>query len=273
MLLFSLLPLLTAAAAADATIARLLNVQQLVTAEDYPLISLRNGEQGEVTVRVKVDPNGIVAACKIAKSSGHQALDDQTCALFRARARFAPATDRHGHATSSDFTQKIVWKLAGTAPQQRPRQAWMMRTTVALSKQGQIVDCKIESAGMTPPPPDCEILLAAVRALPGADGKGAQPAAFTITEVYFYPVEVAKAPDAPSLADAKQIARQVSKVIVAPDGRVRACEGIRYSGGASPQSDACKIINLEQFEPVSQDSKDLSGTYVVTAYVRTETIT
>jgi hypothetical protein len=75
------------------------------------------------------------------------------------------------------------------------------------------------------------------------------------------------------LADAKQIARQVSKVFVGPDGRVSACEGVRYTGAASPQSDACKIINLERFEPASQDSKDLSGTYVVTAYVRTETIT
>ena len=70
--------------------ARLLNPGELVTADDYPLVSLRKEEQGTVTVRVRIDETGTAGSCDVVKSSGHTALDEQTCSLIRARARFEP---------------------------------------------------------------------------------------------------------------------------------------------------------------------------------------
>ncbi|MGI8704356.1 MAG: energy transducer TonB [Sphingomicrobium sp.] len=64
---------------------RLLNVQELDTADDYPRISLKKEQQGTVTARVKVDPDGLVTSCKVTKSSGQSALDEQTCAVLRTR--------------------------------------------------------------------------------------------------------------------------------------------------------------------------------------------
>jgi len=177
-----------AAVAADPAGPRLLNVQELVTPDDYPRTSLVNEEQGSVTVKVKVDKNGVVTSCKVTKSSGHVALDEQTCALFRARARFDPATDRKGRARAGDFTQQITWKLADSEPiTVMPRQAWMVRSTIGLTGRGAFVNCTMETSGIAEEPKDCELMKAVAKAQAVAQASPADIAGFAITEVYSIP--------------------------------------------------------------------------------------
>lgn len=260
-----------AGAAAASTDARLLNLNELVTPQDYPRVSLLNDEQGSVTVRLKIDPSGLVRSCKVARSSGHVALDEQTCALFRARARFEPARDRNGRAVESSFTQQVSWKLAdGSAPM--PRHAWMVRVSLGLSRDGSVGQCKMEATGLAAQPKDCELLLAAVKASTGERSSSAAIAGFAITETHFYPVGTGEVVVPPPLPGATKIAQQVSNVVIEPDGRIRLCEGIRYSGAASPLTDACRMLIGTQFEPAPPGEKSLVGTVVTTAYTQTHTI-
>lgn len=261
-----------APAADESSAARLLNVGEFITADDYPLASLRKEEQGDVTVRVRVDEAGTVTSCKVVKSSGHTALDEQTCALFRARATFAPQRDRSGHAISSNYTQTIHWRLAGEKSEPMPRQAWMLRTTLSLNKNGQIADCKVEATGLASPPPGCATLLAIARAATGAAPDGAQIQAYAISEVYFYPVPVEKAPNPPGLSDAREGGREVASLTIAPDGTVTACQGVRYTGAASPERDACRTMSLGRFIP-DASTAELHGTVVMIGYLRTQSIT
>lgn len=265
-----LLALLAAAAAAEPTPARG-DLQGLFSGDDYPLVALKNGEQGSVTVRIRVDRSGLVNSCKVVKSSRSQSLDDQTCSVLRARAQFEPARDGRGRPTEDKHVQTITWKLAD-GPETMPRHAWMTRTTISFGRIGNIIGCNAEATGLRTPPPDCEII-EVLKAAHGQDEEGsAEIAGNAITEIYFYPVDPSDAPTAPRLADARQIGQQVSRIAIDRDGKVSACQGIRYSGEASPGVDACRLIESSRFDVATETEKPLIGTVVVTAYLRTRSI-
>lgn len=264
--------LAVAAAASQASDARLLNLNELVTAQDYPRISLLNNEQGSVTVRLKIDSSGVVRSCRVARSSGHVALDEQTCALFRARARFEPAKDRNGRPVGSDHTQKLSWKGADRSVAM-PRQAWMIRVTLGLNRDGAIGHCKMEATGVVSKPQDCEVLLSATKASGGDRPSLADIAGFAITETHFYPLTAGEVAVPPALAGATKVAQQISNVVIEADGRISGCEGIRYSGAASPKTDACRMLTGTRFEAAPAGAKPLVGTVVTTAYTQTQTIT
>lgn len=87
------------------------NLQGLFSADDYPPAAVENEETGTVTVRLDVGPNGRVSNCSVTGSSGSRTLDGATCRVLRSRARFQPATDSSGAATSGSVTQRITWRL------------------------------------------------------------------------------------------------------------------------------------------------------------------
>jgi len=84
----------------------------LITPDDYPSEAVSNHWQGNVVVDVTISPKGRVTACRVAKSSGHQILDDTTCKVVSQRARFKPATDQQGNAIETHLTlSPIGWWL------------------------------------------------------------------------------------------------------------------------------------------------------------------
>jgi len=96
---------------------------------------------------------------------------------------------------------------------------------------------------------------------------------FAITETHFYPISADEVAIPPALAGATKVAQQISNVVIEPDGRISGCEGIRYSGAASPATDACRILTGTRFEAAPAGAKPLVGTVVTTAYTQTQTIT
>src|SRR4051794_4548647 len=104
--------LLCASLLALTTVASADQLRPLITADDYPREALRNHWQGDVAVDVTISPKGRVTACKVAKSSGHQVLDDATCKAVTERAHFKPATDKAGSAVETHLTLgPIRWSL------------------------------------------------------------------------------------------------------------------------------------------------------------------
>ena len=262
----------TAAVTAAQTEARLLNIGELITSDDYPAIAIDQEQQGTATVRLKVDRTGYVESCKVVVSSGSRALDEQTCAVYRARARFEPARDARGRAKASNYTQRVTWRLEGDPATPMPRQPWMTRSTLAVSAEGSFVDCKIEASGLPSIPEDCETLMAAAKGENSASTKPQAIARFLISETYFYPIPAGKAVTPPRLKDANQVGQQVSEVTIDAAGRVSDCKGIRYSGAAGPERDACFLLRSLRFAPASGGA-NLTATVVLTGYVRTNSVT
>ena len=254
-----LIALLLGASASQPSEAKLLNGQGMVTADDYPIASLRGEEQGSVEVKLTVDESGLVTECTVVRSSGHRALDAQTCAIYRARAQFEPAKDEAGKPVQSEVTQKLTWKIGD--PLLMPRSEWMMRMIVGLTSNGEIISCRMESAGIGTDASDCRA--------PGQrrDLVG-EPSGYAISETHFYPVDPESAPTAPELQGALLASRQVSRVTISPDGQVIACEPIAFSGAAPSHSDKCLMLTSMRFQGLPEGSSPTVGTLVHTDYVQ-----
>ena len=81
------------------------------TTDDYPAAAIRAEAEGTVAVSLALGPDGRVAACSVTTSSGSSALDQATCRLYRARARFTPARDAQGAAIASTYADRVRWQL------------------------------------------------------------------------------------------------------------------------------------------------------------------
>ena len=78
----------------------------------YPVVARRLGMEGVVLLDVLVAPDGSAADVRLARSSGHQQLDDSAVRTVRERWRFIPAR-RNGAAVESRVTVPIRFRLAG----------------------------------------------------------------------------------------------------------------------------------------------------------------
>jgi TonB family protein len=96
------------------------NLAELFSSDDYPASAARAGEEGPVGFRVDIGEDGRIAACAIIATSGSPALDLATCRLLRSRARFMPALDRKGRATTDSLYGRIVWRLPEPEPEPPP---------------------------------------------------------------------------------------------------------------------------------------------------------
>lgn len=123
--------------------AVLLNLDQVVSSDDYPPQASMADEQGTAAILVKVDEAGRVADCTIEQSSGSATLDTQTCRLFWLHARFTPARDEAGKPVVSVYSRKITWRLEGDFAPVAP---WAMQLFMTF-KGDAGVDCKFTVEG------------------------------------------------------------------------------------------------------------------------------
>ena len=65
---------------------------------------------GLVGVTIRVQPDGSVANCRIARSSGNGSLDSLVCQLTVRYVRFSPARDPQGRAVAQDITYFPNWR-------------------------------------------------------------------------------------------------------------------------------------------------------------------
>lgn len=88
------------------------NAASYVRDGDYPPSAVSADEQGRVTFRLRIGPDGRVLNCDVIGSSGSLALDQATCRIMRSRARFTPARDAEGTAVTDVQIDSIAWFLA-----------------------------------------------------------------------------------------------------------------------------------------------------------------
>jgi protein TonB len=90
------------------------DLRTLFSADDYPASAQSSGAEGTVRASLTIGPDGRVTGCNIIQSSGNGSLDSTTCNILRRRAKFTPARDSSGNATSdTNTTPSIVWRLEG----------------------------------------------------------------------------------------------------------------------------------------------------------------
>ena len=87
-------------------------MRSLFTADDYPASAQSSGAEGTTQARLSIGADGRVTGCDIIRSAGNSALDSATCNILRRRAKFTPARDSNGNATTDTYTTPpIRWVL------------------------------------------------------------------------------------------------------------------------------------------------------------------
>lgn len=71
--------------------------------------------------RFRVEPDGRVTGCRIARSSGWPALDANACQGFERRIRYHPARDPDGRAVASTVVSRQEWLVEGEPDAPPPR--------------------------------------------------------------------------------------------------------------------------------------------------------
>ena len=85
--------------------------------KNYPPGAKKRGEQGKVTFRITIEPDGSLGSCDVIGSSGFAGLDQETCEIMIFNARLKPVYDNEGRAIRSTQTGFIVWRLPGAETQ------------------------------------------------------------------------------------------------------------------------------------------------------------
>jgi protein TonB len=90
------------------------DLRSLFSADDYPASASAAEAQGTAQATLTISPTGQVVGCNLIRSTGNGALDSATCNILRRRAKFTPAKDSNGNATTDTITTPpIVWRLEG----------------------------------------------------------------------------------------------------------------------------------------------------------------
>ncbi|MCJ8191655.1 energy transducer TonB [Sphingomicrobium aestuariivivum] len=90
----------------------LLPGRPLVRGIDYPVVAMRQGAEGNVTMTWTVGNDGRVKDCAVTTSSGSDVLDAAACRLATQRLRYDPARDASGNAVEGRSWTTISWRIA-----------------------------------------------------------------------------------------------------------------------------------------------------------------
>ena len=254
--------------------ARLLNLNELVTADDYPAQAQLADEQGTVGVLVKVDASGRVADCAVEFSSGSAALDAQTCRLFWLRAKFEPHRDPSGKAVASVFRRKITWRLEGEG---MPLDAWAHTLFVSFPPGGRPL-CRVAMEGalqvrIRKELPEyenagCKEVFGELSWL-DAVPTGREPKTGLAIEQRFVPHEQLSLGAAPKIPG-ELMYRVVLHLKIDEGGKVVECREAGTEGDGPPLSNACRSFPSVFSPPAAKDGKpaSMTATMILSSYVQ-----
>jgi len=84
---------------------------RMFSTADYPDISVRKEESGNVGVLLLIDEEGKVADCTVSQTSKIAVLDAQTCVILLTRAKLDPAVGPDGRPARDALQTRIKWMM------------------------------------------------------------------------------------------------------------------------------------------------------------------
>ena len=116
-----------------------------VTNDDYPPAALRAGEEGTAAFTLDVDDKGMVTGCVVTSSAQSPWLDDATCRLLKARARFVPALDASGTPIPAQYRNRFRWEIPPHPSV--PLASWTLELRYVIEPGGAVQSCRVTAYG------------------------------------------------------------------------------------------------------------------------------
>lgn len=164
---------------------------QWVRDDDYPTAAMADGIEGISGFRLDINTEGRPTACTITTSSGSDVLDEATCNLLIARARFTSARDRKGRPVPDTFSSRIVWRLPKEITLHVTPVPERLSFEIDVDEEGAVEDCRIIDDTVTRAPDykgpkdPCDAVRRSKTLIPVLDASG-NPVRATITRTMEY---------------------------------------------------------------------------------------
>lgn len=256
--------------------AQLVNLGEIFASANYPFWANQSGDQGSVRFRVSIDATGRMTGCAIIEPSPHETLNQPTCDLIMAKARFTPATDRRGRGMATTYTRQVRWTMDPPLPS--PVRDQYLRVVIGLDAAG-ATWCRTEALpGAKVDPRTCDTWRATpmVRETVGLAALALEPAQRTMWELVIEQrslvgagPEVAAAADAIGTGSGEQLRRgSISRLTISPAGAVTGCTYV--DPGDLPddlQHASCARASATLFEG-SDGGEERVMTFVNSVYLR-----
>jgi len=243
-----------------------------VSDEDYPPGAVQRGASGAVGFTLDIGASGVPTHCTITESADPE-LDQRTCEIFMARARFQPALDAAGQAVRGSISSRMRWIL----PEEEPAAFAPTRLVIAIRpRAGGEMECSLSVNGSAVAWPDqaaCEAF-APMRPSRRRDSRGG----YTLTGVFTVSQDGEAPPAIVPAADYGDLLYEDrARLSVAPDGRVSDCRIIshhvvRTPSGRALAPDLCaprQLGLIPRFPPAPQSAGLRIVRLSFAAYLRT----
>jgi TonB family protein len=235
------------------------NPADWINPDDYPAASIAADEEGIVVTLLQVNSDGTVSSCRIATSSGHPALDTQTCKLLAERARFTPAHDKTGRAQSDFVRQQVRWSFSHDKLTTQG-----VRVTFAVN-DGRLGACRYEKVGYEDLDLKCDPqgvaeLFPAMLAKPLTAWS---EVALTVSMQVEDESRIALV--APDGVERKVVMQ--GRLTVAPNGVVTACNPLAVTSYKDREGDFCAISDIVGKREFDADPEGRTRIFTVTVEV------
>ena len=118
------------------------DTSQWVQQSDWPRDLYTTSIEGSVTADISVDTEGKPTACRIAQSSGYDAMDNVVCSRLMQRGEFKPATDDRGRSIEGLYTTTVAFRFNDSLPQ-IPEPGDLIMSFV-IDKDGSVTECTVD---------------------------------------------------------------------------------------------------------------------------------
>ena len=255
--------------------ARLVNFDEVFNSDNYPFWALQNWDEGTVRFRIEVDASGATTACRIVQPSGVPTLDQPTCDLLLAKARFSPATDRRGRPVGGSYSRVVKWQTAQFAPWRVADRSQRIILWVDAASKPQ---CRIDA--LPADDNDPRICAYYVTSPPVVIGLARQLADYPGSREHWEMVwhngwfvpggPAGEGETIGSHAGETLLERTRARLTIDPAGKVTQCFPIELGQSSDAEwIKACAVMRQERFEPAAgAGAKERTLVQVVAVYVR-----
>jgi len=124
------------------------NIGGWLSPDDYPSAAFQENRQGTTVFKLTIDTAGRVDACRIVESSGHADLDETSCRVVSARARFTSAQDAAGKVVPGYYSNRFRWIIRQDALPPAPSETVV---SYVVQPNGEVSDCLLSVGGQIKP--------------------------------------------------------------------------------------------------------------------------
>lgn len=225
----------------------LTNLPEVFSTENYPIEAVRLEQEGVVTAKLHISPEGKPLSCIVTRTSGAPSLDTATCDRLMRVGKFKIARGKSGRSKAYKSTIRVAWTLPTTLPFMDQR-TLMLFSIDAAGKVGQCRQEFSDSPAAACPADAIPMAKQIIAAAPNPEIIASQE---LVLEQGFLIGEHDPFSRIGKLRGERAIGLTAVQLAIDADGKVSECAGIADAVPALAD-EMCDALRDERFKPINR---------------------